>query len=101
LANTITLFLLEHPDHPGKLNSYDAQTLEILVLVNNPTIQATASRNWAYLSPQRRLCLDLVMRLQEMVKEKLPLPTSSAHPLLQQLESAETKLRKVFCLFLI
>jgi hypothetical protein len=96
LANAVTQFLLEHPQHPGQLNSFDAASLEILVLINNPNVQATASRNWAYLSPHRRLCLDLVVQLETMAKEKLPPPTLSArHPLLQQFDSAAKNLEKV------
>jgi hypothetical protein len=102
LANTVTQCLLEHRDHPGQLNSFDASNLEILVLINNPHVQAIASQNWAYLSPHRRLCLDVVVQLETLAKEKLPPPTLSAqHPLLQQFDSAAKNLEKVLFYVLI
>jgi hypothetical protein len=87
--------MLEDAEHSGRLRSYDAQLLEMLVLVSNPHSQSLASQNWAFLSPERRRCKDLLAELQDLVASKLPVETKSSHPLLGQLEAATAHLAKV------
>jgi hypothetical protein len=95
LSNMVTSTLLEDPVHPGRLRSFDGESLEVVILLLNPHSQITATLNWSYLSPMRRQCMDLADKIQELVVQKLPSPSHSVHPLLRQLEAAKTHLQKV------
>jgi hypothetical protein len=96
LVNCITQFLLEDEEHRGRLKNFDAQLLEVVVLIIDPISQCFASRAWSVLSLERRLCRDLILQLEEIVEEKVPLGKRSPHPLLRQLEAATAHVEKVF-----
>jgi hypothetical protein len=95
LAHCITKFLLDS-ENRGRLEHFDAQLLELLILIVTPLSQCFASRAWALLSLERRQCLDLILQLRELVEQKLPMETESSHPLLRELEVAAAHLEKVF-----